>query len=610
MSYTARLFLLAFPTLLAAQPQMGVYAGMQPPEGAGIDLQIAGTTRATRIAEDYAGNLYFAGVNVIYKVTTAGFVTRLAGTGWSSGSTGDGVLARDSRLYNPFDPTFGSDGRIYCRELAPASRMRAVDLSTGLIQTVPLQALAQSTAIGYPFTFDVSGSIYHVSGGTVYRVNAATGAQTALATPSGSITDLAFDAVGSLFLLDGVSGGPLLRELNIQSGQISTLIAAGPQGTSFRRVRFLPGGDFLFIGSTIERYSITNGTFQRLAGALSQTPVSDGASADSAGLDFRDALYRGGTNELVFLLDGLAPLWRIDQATNLYRPIVDNRSPAYSGVLPSQSLVQSPGDTGAALLYAPPTGGLALEIPGRSIVRIPSVNSIVSNLAEVPAASYTLAGDSGENYYARAAFVSRRASGQTSFQPYIASRPDPAVSVENTGFGLDWYGTPVAATTTGRFYRWTGSDWQLTGALATAQHYYTTGRIRVSPDGRIHYLSGAGITRFDPATSTADVLAATGTYNASPVAFDIDEDGFLYYASPATPYSTLYRKHPFTGVNTAIAGGGSSREASGAALSAQIAIGDLAVDRVTGDVYFREAMLPQIRVVTGVRGYNNPGAAV
>ncbi|BDC52956.1 hypothetical protein F183_A52710 [Bryobacterales bacterium F-183] len=574
-----------------------------------MDLQIAGTTRGARITEDASGNLYFAGVNLVYKVTTSGFVTRFAGTGWSDGSLTDGALARDSRLSGPNNPSIGPNGRLYFAETAPASRMRNVDLNTGLIQTVPFQATAQAPAFTYPFIFDVSGVIYYANGTNIYSVNPNTGAQTSLANVTGTVTDLAIDAVGNLFLLDGTSGGPLLRQLNIQSLQVSTLINAAPQGVAYRRVRFLSGGDFLFIGSTVDRYLSGSSTFQRLAGALNQTPASDGASVLSAGFGFRDALYRAGTGELVVLFDGLAPLWRVEQGSGLYRPIVINRSPAYTGSLPLQSLIQGPDDNGTAVLYAPPAGGLALEVPGAFLSRIASANTSISYLAELPATPYTLSADPSGNYYARAAFIARRPAAQTSFEPFITPRPDNSVSTENTGIGTDWYGTPIAATNLGRFYRWNGGAWIQTGAISNTQQQYTTGRLRTSPDGRIYYLSASGITRFDPASGTAETVVATGAFNPNPGAFDLDSSGYLYYAGPATPYSTLYRRHPFSGTSIAIAGGGTSREPSGPALSAQIAIGDIAVDRVTGDVYFREAMLPQIRVVTGVAAYNG-GAAV
>ena len=63
---------------------------------------------------DTAGNLYIAdyGNNVIRKVSTAGIITTIAGTG-AGGYNGDGGLATDAQLNGPIDVTTDHNGNIY-----------------------------------------------------------------------------------------------------------------------------------------------------------------------------------------------------------------------------------------------------------------------------------------------------------------------------------------------------------------------------------------------------------------------------------------------------------------------------------------------------------------
>jgi hypothetical protein len=67
-----------------------------------------------RLAFDAAGNLYIAdsGNNKIRKVTPAGIISTVAGTG-TAGNTGDGGQATAARLRTPYDVAFGPDGSMY-----------------------------------------------------------------------------------------------------------------------------------------------------------------------------------------------------------------------------------------------------------------------------------------------------------------------------------------------------------------------------------------------------------------------------------------------------------------------------------------------------------------
>jgi hypothetical protein len=72
-----------------------------------------------RLAFDSAGNLYIAdsGNNKIRKVTPAGIISTVAGTG-PAGSQGDGGQATSARLRTPYDIAFGPDGSMYIADRA------------------------------------------------------------------------------------------------------------------------------------------------------------------------------------------------------------------------------------------------------------------------------------------------------------------------------------------------------------------------------------------------------------------------------------------------------------------------------------------------------------
>ncbi len=69
----------------------------------------------TGIAIDAAGNIYFSdlGKHVIRKINTSGVITTIAGTGNTSGYSGDGGLATAAKLYSPNDICIDAAGNLY-----------------------------------------------------------------------------------------------------------------------------------------------------------------------------------------------------------------------------------------------------------------------------------------------------------------------------------------------------------------------------------------------------------------------------------------------------------------------------------------------------------------
>jgi sugar lactone lactonase YvrE len=87
--------------------------------GDGGPATAARLSAPVRLAFDPAGNLYIAdsGNNKIRKVTPAGIISTVAGTG-TAGNTGDGGQATAARLRTPYDMAFGPDGSMYIADRA------------------------------------------------------------------------------------------------------------------------------------------------------------------------------------------------------------------------------------------------------------------------------------------------------------------------------------------------------------------------------------------------------------------------------------------------------------------------------------------------------------
>jgi len=130
---------------------------------------------------DSTGNLYFAddGNNVIRKVTPAGVISTIAGTG-VAGYSGDGGLATSAELDGPTAIAFDASGNLYIADTGN-NVVRKVDASTGDIST-------------YAGTYgeSITGILMPVSGDG--------GAATSAGVPQP--TGLAVDSAGNLYIAE------------------------------------------------------------------------------------------------------------------------------------------------------------------------------------------------------------------------------------------------------------------------------------------------------------------------------------------------------------------------------------------------------------------------
>jgi len=114
------------------------------------------------VTVDAAGNLYIADLSGqrIRKVDTDGIITTVAGNG-NAGYRGDGVLATETRLYNPYDVAVDAAGNIYIADCSNY-RVRKVD-TDGIITTVAGTGTSGYSGDGGPATAAKLGGPYSVA---------------------------------------------------------------------------------------------------------------------------------------------------------------------------------------------------------------------------------------------------------------------------------------------------------------------------------------------------------------------------------------------------------------------------------------------------------------
>ena len=214
-------------SLLAAAPVPAAFASA-------VDVSIG---PAGAVTTDARGNVYFSAPNIVFKLDSAGSLTRVAGNG-TPGYSGDGGPATNARLNIPYDnypellhdpidndPLVGglavdASGNLYIAD-AYNDRVRKVDIS-GIITTVAgggnnnndTGSPALGASLGWPqgLAVDSVGKLY-VAGawGTVYQVstdgvlailarnNCGAFAAPGLCTPE----QIAIDTSGSIYVPDG-----------------------------------------------------------------------------------------------------------------------------------------------------------------------------------------------------------------------------------------------------------------------------------------------------------------------------------------------------------------------------------------------------------------------
>ncbi len=222
------------------------------PSGIGGPATSATLTQPTSVAVNGRGDILVASSpsSAIYKIDArTGIITTVAGTPGSRGYSPDGTLATSAQLFYPFYVTVDNTGNFYIAE----DTIRKVDAVTGLLTTVAGNhaagagysgdgGLATNAQIYNPYgiAFDAQNNLYIADDGNnaVRKVDASTGVITTVAGTPGSAgfsgdgglasnaklndpEDLSFDAAGNLYIAD--STNLVVRKVSAQTGIITTI---------------------------------------------------------------------------------------------------------------------------------------------------------------------------------------------------------------------------------------------------------------------------------------------------------------------------------------------------------------------------------------------------
>ena len=195
---------------------------------------------AQGLALDTAGNLYIADTwnNRVRKVSTAGVISTIAGTG-ISGSTGDGGLATEAELYEPVAAVVDKQGNVYIADYSNFAirKISPAGIITTFASTVFINALAVDSAgnlYGSDLSFCVirkftpagqSSIVAGILSTCGYNGDGIAATQAEISFPEG----LVVDASGNLYFSD--QGNNRVRKVDTQ-GIIQTVAGTGTCGFS------------------------------------------------------------------------------------------------------------------------------------------------------------------------------------------------------------------------------------------------------------------------------------------------------------------------------------------------------------------------------------------
>lgn len=244
---------------------------------------------AGMLADD-KGNVYIASGHRIRKIDASGIVTTIAGSGSSSGKSGDGGPATAAKMNAPSGMALDKDGNLFVAD-TKNNCVRKIDRD-GIITTVA----------GYgPSGYSHDTLAVHAT----------------ITTPHA----LAFDADGNLYISESGDGNVRIRKVNsagymtTYAGTKSTKYAEAnmPDGLPATDVRvmsvqqmvFLSNGDLLYIDQPfgVLRKITPDGKAYTICGTWKSTTVGDGGPSKTASLQSPMGLCKDSSDN-IYIAEG------------------------------------------------------------------------------------------------------------------------------------------------------------------------------------------------------------------------------------------------------------------------------------------------------------------
>lgn len=298
------------------------------------------------LAYNSAGDLFFAeaGRHLVRRVTAAGVLTTIAGTG-VQGFAGDGGPALSALLDSPDAVALDAAGDVYFADVHN-HRIRRVDAASGIITTVAGTGVAGAGASGTlagaapldrptALALDGSGNLFFADAGThlIRRVDHASGVVTTVAgtgaqgysgdggSAVSALVDspwgLAVDGAGNLYVAD--THNQRIRRIDARTGVVTSVAGTGQAGSSgdgggataaalhLPKGLSLDAGGNLFLADSsnhrIRRVDATTGGMTTAAGDGTQAYTGDGGLAVAASLDSPASISLSPTAALPTLSD-------------------------------------------------------------------------------------------------------------------------------------------------------------------------------------------------------------------------------------------------------------------------------------------------------------------
>ena len=527
------------------------------------------------MAMDSAGNLYIAdcGYGMVRKVSPAGIISTVAGTG-GSGYSGDGGPAISARLSFPIAVTLDASGNLYIAD-SRNNRIRMVT-PAGVISTVAGTGVASYSGDGGPATSAALNNPEGVladSAGNVYIADSRNSRVRKIA-PNGIISTIAGNGTDA-YPSDGVpaTNTSLVSPAGMALDATGNLYVAQESWSRIRKIN-------------------TAGIISTVAGSNSTNGFSgDGGPAASASLyDPRDVA-----------MDAAGSLYIADSQNNRIRKVTPDGT---ISTLAGNGSFHSSGDGGPATGASLDTPvGVAVDAAGNIYIadedssRVRKVTAGAGGLISAVAGNGTpsFSGDGGPAS-AAAIFTPAGAAVDAAGNVYIVDSGNDRIRKVTTGGTIstvagggtqDGDGIPATSARMAP----TAMAVDVSGNLYIADS--GTRRIRkVSSGGIISTIAGNGTTGF-----SGDGGPAVRASMDESEALAVDATGNLYIADS---FNNVVRKVDSTGIISTIAGNGTYGffGDGGPAAGASLRFPDgLAVD-ATGNLYIADFGNGRIRKVT------------